>query len=66
MRINSLRCKAFSLMNGSGAGHSKKNMLLADLYKFNKFRKKTSSRNVLLAIDYLPFYIMFFNISVLF
>jgi hypothetical protein len=40
---------------------------LADLYtcKFDKFRKN-SSRNVLLAIDYLPFYIMFFNISVLF
>jgi hypothetical protein len=30
--------------------HSKKNMLLADLYKVDKFRKKTSSRNVLLAI----------------
>jgi hypothetical protein len=54
-------------MNGSGAGHSKKNMLLADLYMFDTFeKKKNSSRNVLLAIDYLPFYIMFFNISVLF
>ena len=41
-------------MNGSGARHSKKNMLLADLYKFDKFRKN-SSRNVLLAIDHLPF-----------
>ena len=50
MRINSLKCKMISLMNGSGAGHSKKNMLLADLYKFDKFRKN-SSRNVLLAID---------------
>ena len=65
MRINSLKCKKISLMNGSDAGHSKKNILLADLYKFDKFRKN-SSRNVLLAIDYLPFYIMFFNISVLF
>jgi len=65
MRINSLKCKTISLMNGSGAGHSKKNMLLADLYKFDKFQKN-SSRNVLLAIDYLSFYIMFFNISVLF
>ena len=52
-------------MNGSGAGHSKKNMLLADLYKFDKFRKNRS-RNVLLTIDYLIFYILFFNISVLF
>jgi hypothetical protein len=52
-------------MNGSGAGLSKKIMLLADLYKFDQFRKN-SSRNVLLAIDYLPFYIMFFNMSVLF
>ena len=53
-------------MNGSGAGHSKKHMLLADLYMFDKFQKKNSSKNVLLAIDYLPLYIMFFNISVLF
>ena len=52
-------------MNGSGAGHSKKNMILADLYKFDQFRKN-SSRNVLLAIDCLPFYIMFFNILALF
>ena len=67
MRINSLKCKTISLMNGSGAGHSKKNMLLADIYMFDTFeKKKNSSRNVLLAIDYLPFYIMFFNISVLF
>jgi hypothetical protein len=43
-------------MNGSDAGHNEKNMLLADLYKFDKFRKN-SSRNVLLAIDYLPFYL---------
>jgi hypothetical protein len=28
-------------MNGSGAGHSKKNMLLVDLYMFDKFQKKT-------------------------
>ena len=27
-------------MNGSGAGHSKKNMLLADLYMFDTFEKK--------------------------
>jgi oxalate decarboxylase/phosphoglucose isomerase-like protein (cupin superfamily) len=27
-------------MNGSGAGHSKKNILLADLYMFVKFQKK--------------------------
>jgi hypothetical protein len=37
MHINSLKCKTISLMNGSGAGHSKKHMLLADLYKFDKF-----------------------------
>ena len=42
-------------MNRSDAGHSKKNILLADLYKFDKFRKN-SFRNKLLAIDYLPFY----------
>ena len=67
MRINSLKCKTISLMNGSGAGHSKKNMLLADLYMFVKFQKKKKHGfYVLLAIDYLPFYIMFFNISVLF
>jgi hypothetical protein len=47
MCINSLKCKTISLMNGSGAGHSKENMLLPDLYKFDKFRKN-SSRNVLL------------------
>jgi hypothetical protein len=41
MRINSLKCKTISLMNGSGAGHSKKNMLLVDLYMFDKFQKKT-------------------------
>ena len=40
MRINSLKCKTISLMNGSGAGHSKKNMLLVDLYMFDKFQKK--------------------------
>ena len=40
MRINCLKCKTISLMNGSGAGHSKKNMLLADLYMFVKFQKK--------------------------
>jgi hypothetical protein len=38
--INCLKCKTISLMNGSGAGHSKKNMLLADLYMFVKFQKK--------------------------
>jgi hypothetical protein len=34
-------------MNGSGAGHSKKNMLLADLYMFDKFpeKKRNSSIN---------------------
>ena len=56
-------------MNGSGAGHSKKNIILAYLYMFVKFQKKkngNSSIKVLSAIDYLPFYIMFFNISVLF
>jgi hypothetical protein len=36
MRINSLKCKTISLMNLSGAGHSKKNMLLADLYMFDR------------------------------
>ena len=30
MRINSLKCKTISAMNGSGAGHSKKTMLLGD------------------------------------
>ena len=40
MRINSLKCKTISLMNGSDAGHSKKYMPLADLYKFDKFRKR--------------------------
>jgi hypothetical protein len=49
-------------MNGSGAGHNEKNMLLADLYKFDKFRKN-SSRNALLAIDYLPFYLAPMNDS---
>ena len=41
MRINSLKCKTISLMNGSGAGRSKKNMILVDLYMFDKFQKKT-------------------------
>jgi hypothetical protein len=27
-------------MNGSGAGHSKKYMLLADLYMFDKFQNR--------------------------
>ena len=40
MRVNSLKCKPISLMNLSGAGHSKKNMLLADLYMFDTFKKK--------------------------
>ena len=40
MCINSLKCKTISLMNGSGAEHSKKNMLLVDLYMFDKFQKK--------------------------
>ena len=54
-------------MNGSGAEHSKNNILLAYLYMFVKFQKKgNSSIKVQSAIDYLPFYIMFFNISVLF
>jgi hypothetical protein len=40
MRINSLKCKPISLMNISGAGHSKKNMLLAELYMFDKFQQQ--------------------------
>jgi hypothetical protein len=48
-----------SLMNGSGAGHSKKKKnkkIISLLIKGN------SSIKVLSAIDYLPFYIMFFNL----
>jgi hypothetical protein len=51
MRINCLKCKTISLMNGSSAGHSKKNMLLADLYMFVKFQKKKETR-VLCTISY--------------
>jgi hypothetical protein len=36
MRINSLKCKKISLMNGSDAGHSKKNILLSDLYTHSR------------------------------
>ena len=34
-------------MNGSGAGHSKKNIILAYLYMFVKFQKKKEKETVL-------------------
>ena len=40
----------------------RKHMLLVDLNKFDKYRKY-SSRNVPLAIDYMPFYISIFQFS---
>ena len=39
-------------MNGSGAGHSKKNMLLADLYMFDKFPKKKKKQFYKCTISY--------------
>jgi hypothetical protein len=39
-------------MNLSGAGHSKKNMLLADLYMFDTFKKKKTVLEMYYSISY--------------